>query len=150
MQGNDLDTPTKADFFNDPHLNPDEIDTRLENENVFTGLDPVHNSRKTRTLVERAAQTSTERRKKVFTLVNIYAMTKTMFEAVRPPVAVVLGGEEGGMQRALLCSEDWISDTLDCELVLGMQTRVWDKMDPAARVRGLKRRDYRGAMGDLR
>ena len=102
----DLDSDgMKADFFNDLDLNSDEIDRRLENENMFTGLDLVQENPDIRALVERAAQTSTERQKKVFTLVDTYAMTVTLFEAVRSPVAVVLCGEEGGMQRALLCSD---------------------------------------------
>ena len=42
LSHHDLDSDgMKADFFNDPHLNSDEIDRRLENENMFTGLDPV-------------------------------------------------------------------------------------------------------------
>ena len=78
-------------------------------------------------------------------------MTVTLFEAVRPPVAVVLCGEEGGMQRALLCSEDWTTGTLYRETVLRMETRVWDKTDTLARVRlGLKREDNRQAIRDPR
>ena len=78
-------------------------------------------------------------------------MTVILFEAVRSPVAVVLCGEEGGMQRTLLYSEDWTTGTLDCETVLWMETRVWDKMDTLARNRlGLKRQDNREAIRDLR
>ena len=60
----DLDSDgMKADFFNGPDLNSDEVEKRLKHENMFTGLDPVQNDREIRTLVERAAQTSTERQK---------------------------------------------------------------------------------------
>ena len=54
-------------------------------------------------------------------------MTVTLFEAVPPPVTVVSCGEEGGMQQALLCSQDWTTGTLYRETVLRMETRVWDK-----------------------
>ena len=141
----------KADFFNDPALKPDEVEKRLEKENMFTGLDPVQNNPEIQALVESATKTSTELEKKVFTLVDTYTMTVTLFEAVRPPVAVVLCGEEGGMQRALLCSEDWTTGALYRETVLRMETRVWDKTDTLARVRlGLKRRDDREAIGNPR
>ena len=130
----------KADFFQDRDLRSEDLERLLENVNMSTGLDPfTHNT--TRELVEKA-YSSSELEKKVFTLVDTYTMTVTLFEAVRPPVAVVLCGEEGGMQRALLCSEDWTTGTLYRETVMRMETRVWDKMDTMARVRlGLKRDD---------
>ena len=72
---------------------------------------------------------------RIFTLVDTYTLTVTLFAARRPPVAVVLCGEEGGMQRAMLCSYDWQSQTLYRESVLRMETPVEDKM---ARVGRLK------------
>ncbi|KAL8816531.1 MAG: hypothetical protein Q9191_008315 [Dirinaria sp. TL-2023a] len=89
--------------------------------------------------------------KKVFTLIDTYTMTVTLFDAVRPPVAVVICGAEGGMQRALLCSQDWTSGTLYRETVVRMETRVWDRMDTLSRVRlGLKRPDTRNEIKDPR
>ncbi|KAL8780987.1 MAG: hypothetical protein Q9194_000589 [Teloschistes cf. exilis] len=62
---------------------------------------------------------------KVFTLVDTYTMTVTLFTAVKPPVAVLCCGGEGGMQRALLCSYDWTDSTLYRETVLRMETRAY-------------------------
>ena len=89
--------------------------------------------------VERAinAQMGDER---IFTLVDTNTLTVTLFSAVRPPVAVVLCGNEGGMQRALLCSYDWSTQTLYRESVLRMETLVLEKMQRVGRLRlGLKR-----------
>ncbi|KAL8725741.1 MAG: hypothetical protein Q9181_006300 [Wetmoreana brouardii] len=72
---------------------------------------------------------------KIFTLVDTYTMTVTLFAAIKPPVAVLCCGEEGGTQRALLCSYDWTSNTLHRETVLRMETRAYWKMSPAARVK---------------
>ena len=77
---------------------------------------------------------------RIFTLVDTNTLTVTLFEAVRPPIAVVLCGEEGGMQRALLCSYDWPTQTLYRESVLRMETPVLEKFSRVGRLRlGLKR-----------
>ena len=77
---------------------------------------------------------------KVFTLVDTFTMAVTLFTAARPPGAVLLCGEEGGMQRALLCSYDWTTSTLCRETVLRMESTVIDKMQSMPRVRlGLRR-----------
>lgn len=102
------------------------------------GQDPTSNP-DTAAKVERAinAQMGEER---IFTLVDTNTLTVTLFSAVRPPVAVVLCGEEGGMQRALLCSYDWSTQTLYRETVMRMETLVLEKMARVARLRlGLKR-----------
>jgi hypothetical protein len=44
---------------------------------------------------------------KASTIVDTYTLTVTMFTAVGPPVAVLLCGGEGGMQRAVMCPHDW-------------------------------------------
>jgi hypothetical protein len=67
-------------------------------------------------------------RERLFTLVDTYTMTVTLFQAVRPPVAVLICGREGGMQRAVLCSYDWRSQTFCRETVLRMKTIAVDKM----------------------
>lgn len=77
---------------------------------------------------------------RIFTLIDTYTLTVTVFEAVRPPVAVVMCGAEGGMQRALLCSYDWSTQTLYRESVLRMETIVLEQMARVGRLRlGLKR-----------
>ncbi|GAO18681.1 hypothetical protein UVI_02058970 [Ustilaginoidea virens] len=77
---------------------------------------------------------------KVFTLVDTYTLTVTMFLAARPPVAVLICGREGGMQRALMCSYDWASQTLYRETVLRMETPVLERMFRVNRFRfGLQR-----------
>lgn len=65
---------------------------------------------------------------RLFTLVDTYSMTVTLFRAVRPPVAVMVCGREGGMQRAVLCSYDWRTQTFCRETVLRMKTLVVEKM----------------------
>ncbi|MCJ1249069.1 hypothetical protein MMC30_006291 [Trapelia coarctata] len=83
---------------------------------------------------------------RVFTLVDTHTMTVTLFSATRPPVAVLLCGREGGMQRALLCSYDWRTSSLYRETVLRMETRVSDKMQYMPRVRlGLRRKQKDGS-----
>ncbi len=87
------------------------------------------------------AKTSTGGEEKIFTLVDTYTMTVTLFSAIKPPVAVIACGEEGGMQRALLCSYEWTNNTFYRETVLRMETRVYWRMSPMARVRlGLQSR----------
>ena len=77
---------------------------------------------------------------RIFTLVDTNTLTVTLFAAVRPPVAVVLCGSEGGMQRALLCSYEWSTQTLYRESVLRMETPVQEKMSRVGRLRfGFKR-----------
>ena len=77
---------------------------------------------------------------RIFTLVDTYTLTVTMFTAVRPPTAVVLCGAEGGMQRALLCSYDGSSQTMYRESVLRMETPVLEKISRVGRLRlGLRR-----------
>ncbi len=72
-------------------------------------------------------------------------MEVMLFEAARPPVAFVLGGSEGGMQRAIGVSYDWTTSTLYRETVLRLPTTSKEKMSriPRARI-GLERK-YREA-----
>jgi hypothetical protein len=62
-------------------------------------------------------------------------MTVTLFEARRPPVALIIGGSEGGMKRALACSYDVTTGTLYRETVLRVPTQTVDKMFSLQRVR---------------
>jgi hypothetical protein len=66
-------------------------------------------------------------------------MTVTLFEARHPPVALIIGGSEGGMKRALACSYDITTGTLYRETVLRVPSQTVDKMHSLQRVRlGLK------------
>ena len=103
------------------------------------GKDPTSNP-DTRRKVEESVNCQMGK-PRIFTLVDTNTLTVTMFEAVRPPVAVVLCGEEGGMQRALLCSYEWSSQTLYRESVLRMETPVLEKFNRVGRLRlGLRRK----------
>ncbi|XRM46720.1 hypothetical protein ABZX51_009749 [Aspergillus tubingensis] len=82
-----------------------------------------------------AARNSRYGELKLFTLVDTNTLTVTLFRARRPPVAMLLCGSEGGMQRALLCSYDWKSQTLYRENVLRVDTLVLDKMSRVDRFR---------------
>lgn len=81
------------------------------------------------------ALTSSSDEEKIFMLVDTYTMTVTLFSAIKPPVAVVMCGEEGGMQRALLCSYEWTNNTLYRETVLRMETRTYWNMSTVGRIR---------------
>lgn len=104
------------------------------------GLDPITDP-ETAARVRRAIN-SRMGEEKIFSLVDTYTMTVTMFAAVRPPVAVVLCGQEGGMQRALLCSYEHSTQTLYRETVLRMETPVLEVMSRLGRFRiGLNKRE---------
>ena len=75
----------------------------------------------------------------LFTVIDTFSMTATLFKARRPPVALLIGGSEGGMKRALACSYDVSTGTLYRETVLRVPSQVVDKMHSLQRVRlGLK------------
>jgi hypothetical protein len=77
---------------------------------------------------------------KVFTLVDTREGLVTLFSAARPPVAALICGQEGGMQRAVMVSLDHKRQTLYRETVLRMPTIVLERMYRTNRVRiGLKR-----------
>jgi hypothetical protein len=77
---------------------------------------------------------------KVFTLVDTREGLVTLFSAVRPPVAALICGQEGGMQRAVMVSLDHKRQTLYRETVLRMPTIVLERMYRTNRVRvGLNR-----------
>ena len=120
-------------------LSRHKVENSQDFENYCQGQDPSTypdiNAR-----IEKARE-STDSEEKIFTLVDTSTMTVTLFSAVKPPVAVLICGEEGGMQRALLCSYEWTNNTFYRETVLRMETRVFWKMSPIARVRlGLQTR----------
>ena len=114
-------------------LSRHKMETSQEFENYCQGQDPSAYP-DIRARIEKARE-STISEEKIFTLVDTSTMTVTLFSAVKPPVAVLICGEEGGMQRALLCSYEWTNNTFYRETVLRMETRVFWKMSPIARVR---------------
>ena len=77
---------------------------------------------------------------KVFTLVDTFNMTVTLFYAERPPTVLVVAGSEGGMKRAIACSFDAAAGTLYRETVLRIPTPSAARMATLPRARlGLRR-----------
>jgi hypothetical protein len=102
------------------------------------GLDPISEPAIRERL--QAARNAKYGDMRIFTLVDTNTMTVCLFEAKVPPVACLICGAEGGMQRAVLCSYDWTSQTLYRETVLRMETVVLEKMSRIGRFRfGMKR-----------
>jgi len=100
--------------------------------------DPCLDAR-TRRLVEKAKD-AMPGDMRVFTLVDTYSMTVTLFQARRPPEVLLVCGSEGGMQRTIGCSFEWTSQTFFKETVLRLETRVLERMDRIRRVRlGIRR-----------
>jgi hypothetical protein len=81
------------------------------------------------------ARTSEYGEQKIFTLVDTNTATVTLFSAVRPPIAAILCGSEGGMQRAVMCSYDAKTQTLYRECVLRMETVILQNMFRVGRFR---------------
>ncbi|KAL9120421.1 MAG: hypothetical protein Q9187_003023 [Circinaria calcarea] len=98
-----------------------------------TGVDPMRDQ-ETKNYIDNAAK-SGNGEAKIFTLVDTVSMTVTLFAAAKPPIAALVCGEEGGMQRAVLCSYEWRTNTLYRETVLRMTTPVYDKMPLTNRVK---------------
>jgi hypothetical protein len=115
------------------------ISKHIKNEfGECVGVDPTLDPR-VRAMTEQALN-SGYGAMRVFTLVDTYTLTVTMFLAIRPPVAVLLCGHEGGMQRAVMCSYDWSTQTLYRETVLRMETPILERMFRVNRFRfGLQR-----------
>ncbi|OMP83144.1 hypothetical protein BK809_0004525 [Diplodia seriata] len=76
----------------------------------------------------------------VFTLIDTRTMEVMLFQAIRPPVGILVCGSEGGMQRAVGVSYDWTTATCYRETVFRLDSTVHDKMDRVPRTKlGLKR-----------
>lgn len=102
------------------------------------GIDPTTDPEVRRLLQKSASSGPGDQ--KIFTLVDTGSMTVTLFQAARPPVALLLVSSEGGMQRAVGCSLDWTTSTLYRETVLRLETQCRDRMSLVGRVRiGLSR-----------
>jgi hypothetical protein len=125
-----------------------DLSTHKAEDGECVGQDPIH----TPSTAEfaSAAQDSEFGELKLFTLVDTNTMTVTLFKAVRPPVAMILCGSEGGMQRALLCSYDWKTQTLYRESVLRVETLVLEHMSRVDRFKlGLKRPEAQTEEADI-
>lgn len=70
-----------------------------------------------------------------FTLVDTHSLTVSHFRAFRAPVAMFVCGQEGGMQRALLCSYNAETDTYCRETVLKVRNKVLEQMRRADKFR---------------
>lgn len=79
-------------------------------------------------------------RLQTFTLIDTFTLTATIFEAERVPVAAIICGQEGGMQRALLCSYDPETRAFCKETVLRMKTLCLERMPRIDRFRFAMRR----------
>ncbi|SCO92490.1 uncharacterized protein FRV6_16618 [Fusarium oxysporum] len=91
----------------------------IKDERWVVSRDPLQNP-KTKHLVESAAHAKPGE-SRVFTIVDTYSMTATLFEANRPPEVLLVCGSEG-------------------ETVLRLETRSLERMDRIRRVRlGMKR-----------
>ncbi|WYZ34201.1 hypothetical protein EsH8_I_000477 [Colletotrichum jinshuiense] len=70
-----------------------------------------------------------------FTLVDTHMMTVRHFRCSIPPVAMFVCGSEDGMQRTLLCSYDWRTETFHRQSVLREKNRSLDQMHRLNKVR---------------
>lgn len=70
-----------------------------------------------------------------FTLVDTQMLTLTHFHAARPPTAMLICGNDGGKQRALLCSYDWETKTFRRQKTMRVAYRDLDLLH---RVDGLR------------
>jgi hypothetical protein len=77
---------------------------------------------------------------KTFTLIDTFTLTATVFQAERLPVAAIICGQEGGMQRALLCSYDPVTGAFCKETVVRMKTLCLERMPRIDRFRFAMRR----------
>jgi hypothetical protein len=77
---------------------------------------------------------------KTYTLIDTFTLTATAYQAERLPVAAIVCGQEGGMQRALLCSYDPVSRAFCKETVLRMNTTCLERMPRMDRFRFAMRR----------
>jgi hypothetical protein len=115
--------------------NSSVLSSNYETEfNECVGVDPTVTSSHA-TMLASMSKESQIGEPRLFTLVDTGSMTVTLFVARRPPVAVLCCGQEGGMQRALLCSYDWTNSTLYRETIVRMESTVINHMSRLGRVK---------------
>jgi hypothetical protein len=76
-------------------------------------------------------------------LIDTASMTATLFESCRPQVALIIGGSEGGMKRALACSYDVTTGTSYRGTVLRVPSQPVNKMHMLQGVRLGLRNPYK-------
>jgi hypothetical protein len=70
-----------------------------------------------------------------FTLLDTKARTVTRFRSISPPVAMLIGGQEGSEHRAMLCSYDYKTDIFHRERVIRVSSDSYDMTHKASRLR---------------
>ncbi|KAK8244067.1 hypothetical protein HDK90DRAFT_144170 [Phyllosticta capitalensis] len=65
---------------------------------------------------------------RLFTLIDTFTMKATPFRAKRPPTSFIICGQQGGMQRVLLCSYNNWNRTFRRETVIRASTLVRDRI----------------------
>ncbi|KAL1883283.1 hypothetical protein Daus18300_000341 [Diaporthe australafricana] len=70
-----------------------------------------------------------------FTLVDTYLMTVTHCRSTLPPTAMLICGQDSGMQRTLLCSYDWRTQTFHRQTVLRVSRQGLDQLHRVDRIR---------------
>src|SRR5262249_10331566 len=70
-------------------------------------MEPANSVLQTNSTNQSSGNDPVPRQQRIFTIIDTYSMTATMFYAYHPPTTVLICGQEGGMQRAVLCSYDW-------------------------------------------
>jgi hypothetical protein len=96
---------------------------------------------------DNSQNTETEMQQRRFTLIDTYTMTATAFYAYNPPTAVFICGQEGGMQRAVLCSYDHQRHIYCRETVLRMKTIILERMHRVDRFAFSLKRAYSKIVG---
>ncbi|KAH9990065.1 hypothetical protein F4779DRAFT_610163 [Xylariaceae sp. FL0662B] len=71
----------------------------------------------------------------IFTLIDTATATISRFRARKPPVAIFICGQHGGMHRALLCSYDAFNNKFIRETVLRIDSQVTEKMGRVSKFR---------------
>lgn len=70
-----------------------------------------------------------------FTLIDTYLMTVTHCRSSLPPTAMLVCGQEAGMQRTLLCSYDWRTQTFHRQAVLRVKRQGLEQLHRVDRIR---------------
>lgn len=78
--------------------------------------------------VDNEEQSGEESQARLFSLVDTKTMTITQIRAENPPTAVFICGEERGMQRGLLCSYDWTTNTYHRETIIRLPGEFMEDM----------------------
>lgn len=70
-----------------------------------------------------------------FTLIDTHLMTVTHCRSSLPPTAMLICGQEAGMQRTLLCSYDWRTQTFHRQAILRVMRQGLGQMHRVERIR---------------